>query len=255
MFKALIIDIETRPALGYFWNTPKTIIPVEFIIEDIGICCFSAAWAHEPKSKVMFYSDWKDGHKAMLRAAYRLLAKADAWVHYNGTSFDLPHFNTEFFKLGWAPTVPRRQVDMMKLVDRKFRFVSRKLAFVGPASNVGKKIENEGASLWRDVMNREPQALRDMEHYCRGDVILEKDLYKKMIPWFSGQEHPNVSMYNPECGERPLCTHCGGSRIKSHGWFTTNTYTYRSYNCLACGGWFKDRNSVRSIAKPLTIHA
>lgn len=254
MFKALVIDIETAPGIAYLFSTHKPYVDVEHIIRDTAISCFAACWAHAPR-EIIFHAVWqKGGRRRMLEAAHRLIEEADAIVHYNGVSFDMPYFNFEFAKNGLPVPAPKPQVDMLKTVNRCFRGLSHRLAFMGPALNIGKKVEHEGFKLWRAVDEGDKAAMRRMEHYCRGDVRLEYQLYHKLLPWF-GAQHPNVSLWSPECGEKPLCTTCGSTRLHSKDFRRAGVFTYQRFRCQDCGSTVRGRHSIRTEAKPLTVPA
>src|SRR5690606_676090 len=70
--RLLVIDIETRPLLGYVWGTFNQNLGPSQVVDWGGMMCFAAKWDGE--DDVMFYAEWERGGKdRMLRAALRLL--------------------------------------------------------------------------------------------------------------------------------------------------------------------------------------
>src|SRR4051794_27391539 len=90
--------------------------------------CFAAKWLDKPK--VEFRSDHHDGHDEMIARAWKLMDEADAIVHYNGTSFDIPHLHREFDKANLGPPTPHVDIDLLRNERKNFRNPSNKLAAV-----------------------------------------------------------------------------------------------------------------------------
>ena len=95
--KTLYLDIETSPALADVWGLWNNNVSLNQLRESTRVLCFGAMW--RGTNRVQFYSEPKDGHEGLVRKAHELLNEADIVVHFNGTSFDLPHLRREFLKL------------------------------------------------------------------------------------------------------------------------------------------------------------
>ena len=93
--RILHLDLETSPITAYVWGLWKQNISLKQIIDTSRVMCFAAHW-EGAKGKPEFYSEWQDGHEAMIRKLFELISEADAVVTYNGKSFDLPVANREF---------------------------------------------------------------------------------------------------------------------------------------------------------------
>src|SRR5947207_2672032 len=113
--RILALDIETKPATVYTWSLYQPIIGIEQIIDPGGLLCFSSKWVGD--RKITFRSEWYDqltstaGRQGMAEKLWDQLDEADAVLHWNGESFDVPHVQREFMELGLKPPSPFKQID------------------------------------------------------------------------------------------------------------------------------------------------
>lgn len=226
--KLLHIDIETAPNKAYVWGFNKQIITIDKMIEPGYTLCYSAKW-HD-KKEVMFHSIREHGMMYMLKTVWELLDEADAVVHYNGTSFDIPTLNWEFLQHGIEPPSPCHQIDLYKTVRSRFRLPSYKLDYVCQALGLGAKVSHKGMALWHDCMNNDSKAWKKMEQYNKQDVRLLPKLYDKLLPWIN--DHPNHALYVDS--NKPVCPNCGSTHVTKRGVETTKTQKYQRYKCMAC---------------------
>ena len=169
---------------------------------------------------------------------HKLLDEADMVVHYNGQKFDIPVLNKEFIKHGFPPPAPFKQVDLMRVCRRIFRFESNKLGYVTEALSIGSKMQHEGFGLWVKCMEGNQKAWTTMEAYNREDVALLGRLYNRLKPWISN--HPSFSALRDEA----CCPKCGSGRYQRRGEVLTTTLRYARYQCQSCGGWFRGTKTV-----------
>jgi uncharacterized protein YprB with RNaseH-like and TPR domain len=202
------------------------------IEETSKVICFSAKWLGAPRSSIEFYSV-QDGHDVMVKAAWDLLDQADAVMHYNGSSFDIPHLNREFLELGLGPTSPYQNVDLYRL-SKKFKFQSRKLEHVSQKLGFEGKVQHEGFNLWRKCLQGDEKAWKAMERYNKRDVTLMEDMYEVLLPWIPGL--PNRRLYDSDSG----CPRCGSKHVQKRGISRTATSIFQQYQCQHCRGYFKD---------------
>lgn len=228
--KILLLDIETAPHKAYTWGLFKQTINIDRIVEAGYTLCWSAKWLG--KSKIMQSRHTDDG---FLLDMWELLNEADVVVTYNGTSFDLPTLNREFVNYGLTPPAPYKQVDMLKVVRKHFRFASNKLDYVSQALGLGSKVKHKGFELWRECMNGDEKAFRDMLRYNKGDVKLLEDLYNYLLGWIDN--HPDRRVYSKGCQEGLICSNCGSKDV--HVWGTTiaRVRKYERIHCGSCGAW------------------
>lgn len=229
MPKILVLDIETRPSVGYFWRAFDENIGYEQVIDNGGMICFAAKWVGE--KEVYFYSDWTHTHNEMVGAAYDLLCEADAVVTFAGDRFDLPKLNGEFILEGFDAPPPPTSIDVLKTV-KKFGFVINKLAYIGPLLQIGAKVKHEGFGLWKSVLDGDVKAQAKMRKYNIQDVVLTEKLYKKVRPFI--RNHPNMNDQKPGA-----CGACGSVHIQKRGVRRTKMFLVQRLQCQNCGSWFE----------------
>jgi DNA polymerase elongation subunit (family B) len=234
--KILLVDIETAPIKAYAWGMWDQNIGVNQVIGSGYILCWAAQWYGE--KEIVFSSVQKTSPKRMLGRIHKLLDEADVVVHYNGIKFDIPTLNKEFLKHGFTPPAPYKQVDLLQVCKRTFRFESNKLDFVAQALKIGEKVRHEGFELWVKCMEGDKGAWKRMEKYNRGDVKLLNILYKQLLPWIT--KHPSHGAHE----DAPLCPKCGSDRMNRRGYGVTQVMKYVKYQCQACGGWARGNKSV-----------
>jgi len=227
--KILVLDIETKPAKAYVWRMWDQNIGVDQLIDPGGTICFCAHWLG--KRDFQFYSEWGDGHEAMVRAAHKLMSEADAIVTYNGDKFDLPKLTGGFLLYGLTPPPPNTSIDVLKTV-RKMGFDMNRLAYIGPLLKQGAKIKNEGFTLWTKVMAGDPKAQERMKKYCIQDVRLLAKLYQRIRPFI--KNHPHLGEKKTEGLE---CGACGSTKLHSRGYRRTRSFRIQRVQCQNCGSW------------------
>lgn len=236
--KLLLVDIETAPNVAYVWGLWKENIPLQRLVDSGYVLCWSAKWYGE--SEVMFDSIMQSKPRMMLKRIYNLLEEADAVIHYNGNSFDIPTLNKEFLLNRMTPPSPAKQIDLLNTARSRFRFVSNKMDYIAQALGVGKK-KDVSFQTWLGCMNKEPGAWKQMEEYNREDVVILEKIYESFKPWI--KNHPNVGLYKDTDGA--TCPSCGGSNLARRGFSYTGTGKYQRYACSDCGHWSRDRRGVQ----------
>jgi DNA polymerase elongation subunit (family B) len=234
--KILLLDIETAPNTAYVWGLFKENIPLVRLKESSYVLCWAAKWYGEKQT--YFSSVYETSMKRMLKGIHDLLDEADAVVHFNGSSFDIPILNKEFVLHGFTPPAPYKQIDLLQVARKQFRFTSNKLDYIANRFNLGQK-HNTTFELWVDCMNRDPKAWKKMEAYNRQDVHLLEKVYDKFKPWIKG--HANHSLYS---AQSLVCPNCGSDDFKKRGFSYTATAKYQRYQCGGCGNWFKGGRSL-----------
>lgn len=234
--KILLIDIETKPNLGYIWSLWNQNVSLAQLVEAKDTICFAYEWLESPRSKG-FHSVWSEGGKpAMVKAAWDLLDEADAVIHYNGSRFDMPHLNALFFESQLGPPSPYKNIDLLATVRKKFGpgVPSKKLAYITQWAGLTTKTDTGGFGLWIGVMKDDPKAQKKMERYCRNDVRIMRPLYYRLLPWLDG--HPNRNLYDPKAEGCPRCP-AGPDALTRQGFRATMTGMYQRYQCSKCGAY------------------
>ena len=235
--KLLMLDIETSPNTAHIWGLRDQYISPEHLLESSYVLCWAAKW-HGQK-QVMFSSVNDTKPKIMLQRIHDLISEADAVVHYNGSRFDIPILNKEFLLHHLAPPAPYKQIDLLRVVRKEFRFPSNKLDYVAQRLGLGKKTPHEGYQLWVKCMNKDPAAWKVMEKYNKQDVVLLEKVYQRLLPWI-GKAHPNRNLYDGKG-----CSVCGSHKLQKRGFSYTVTGTFQRYQCTDCGSWSKDSKAVK----------
>lgn len=215
------------------WGLFDQRIGINQILDNTRVLCFAAKW-HD-QSKVLFYSEHHDGRKKMVAEAHKLIDEADAIIHYNGNSFDIPHLRREFIEAGLRPPSPHKNIDLLQVVKKQFRFPSNKLDYVAQSLGLSGKVAHTGHQLWVDCMAGDAKAWALMKKYNVGDVKLTEELYERLLPWITS--HPHTGLYN---GKAQCCANCGGTKFQRRGTYKTALGAYQRYQCLGCGKWSHD---------------
>jgi DNA polymerase III epsilon subunit-like protein len=244
--KKLFLDIETAPNLVYVWGLWNQNVGINQIVEPGYTLCWAAQWEGE---KTLHFRSIVGGEQQMLEGIHQLLEEADAVVHYNGRRFDMPMLNKEFIKHGLEPPAPYHQIDLLETARRRFRFESNKLDYVAQFLGVGTKLQHKGMELWRDCMDGDAKAWKEMERYNKQDVRLLPQVYQKLLPWIS--DHPNAALYSDDT--RPVCTNCGSHNVVKKGVEKLKTLSYQRYKCNDCGTPLRGRSTILDIEKRKNI--
>lgn len=230
--RILLLDIETAPITCHAWGLWDQRIGLNQVLEPGHTLCWAAKWLGD--KKVMFNSVYASSPESMLDDIHDLLDAADVVIHYNGTKFDIPTLHKEFLVHNMEPPAPFKQVDLLKVVRKQFKFPSNKLDFVSQALGLGSKHKHKGHELWVGCMNDDEASWRTMERYNKQDVILLEKLYKRLLPWI--HNHPSVPVQN-HAVDAPACPTCGSENVQRRGTSVTKTQRYRRYQCQECGTW------------------
>ncbi|MFD9893346.1 ribonuclease H-like domain-containing protein [Amycolatopsis sp. NPDC059027] len=206
------------------------------VIEVGGVISFAARWVGEPKKNIV-YRDIRD--EDMFETAYSLLDEADSLLSWNGKGFDTKHMKTEFTKRGWTPFSPVKEIDMLKDVQREFRFASNKLEFVAQTLLGKGKQSHEGFGLWVKCLEGDEKAWARMERYNKQDVHLLIDLYNRLLPWL---KVPNANLFDGKG-----CPQCGSGKIQKRGTTPTLVGLYQRYHCQSCGHWSRSGKSLNLV--------
>jgi len=187
------------------------------------------------------YPAWKkdiNDDYAVCEIARRILQDADGIVTHNGKRFDLPFLNGRLVANGLKPLPPILHVDTYQAAKKLFLYSNS-------LKNVGKflKCKNQkldtgdGPSLWAEVAKKNPDAMAKMTKYCKGDVRLLEEVYKKLLPF--AKDIPNYNFFK-EYNSGPVCPRCGSHKIHKYGQRVSTTGLVQRYHCQGCGGFCQD---------------
>ena len=237
MNKILLIDIETAPNLGWFWEMWET-NPIG-IKTNWHLLSFSYKWLDEKKVKTFALPDFpgyqkdKDDDKLLIKELWKLLDEADIVIAHNGDRFDIKKANARFIYHKLTPPTPYKTIDTLKVARNKFKFDSNKLDSLGKYLGVGSKLPHTGAHLWFGCMAGDMSSWKLMRQYNEQDIHLLEAVYLKLRPWMTN--HPNINIYDEV---QDACPHCGG-KVQKRGFGYTQLGSYQRYQCTnkVCGAW------------------
>lgn len=228
--KILTIDIETSPTVVYTFSMCPNWISPDKIIEPSVVMCFAAKWYDQ--DKIIYFSDYVDGHEKMIQEAWKLLDEANIVVTFNGVSFDIKHLKREFALAGLPMPRPWKNVDLYKEAKKQWAFESKSLNHIAQRFELGAKLEHEGFDLWKQCLAGSPNAWSRMKKYNIQDVVLTEAVYDRMRGWIP--THPHIGNIDPE-DVGLLCNQCGGDELESSGLRRAIVIDYRLYRCKKCG--------------------
>lgn len=235
--KILALDIETKAAIGYFYQAYKPVIGADQIIEPPRMIAFSAQWQNS--KKVIFYSEHHNTRKEMLDELHALLDEADAIVTFNGKRFDLPWIYGELLVEGYLPPSPVKHIDLYQILKSNSRFISGKLDYAVQRLVGDRKVEGMNFAMWRKCYEGDEKAWSLVRRYAKKDTELLWPLYNVLRPWI--KDHPNVALHD---GNSAGCPNCGGTNLQRRGYSYTGVGKYRKYQCQTCGKWSKGSQNL-----------
>lgn len=231
-------DIETSPNLVYTWGLWDQNVGINQIVETQDILCFAATKIGS--NRIESHAAW-DGYGDMVSRLHAIMDEADYLVGYNHINYDNKHVRAAFVRNGLTPPSPSRNIDLMRVVKKNFKFQSNKLAHVCEQLGLSLKTDPGGFNTWRQILAggeaERAAAQRRMVRYCRNDTKITAELYEKLLPWIDGL---NVPMFSDD--DAVVCTRCGHDTVHSRGYAYTTTYRYRRYQCVKCEGWMRAKN-------------
>lgn len=236
--RVLFFDVENAPNDVYTWGLWKQNVSIAQIVEPGRVFGFGAKWLGE--KEVVFRSDHADGHAGMVKAAWDLFSEADIIVTYNGIGFDIPHMQREFLLAGLLPPKPFKQIDLLRIVRKQFRFASNKMDFVSQQLGLGRKTSHQGFDLWVKCMKGDDRAWALMGRYCKQDVKLTEKLYHHLLPWLTAV--PHIGQMD---GQSHSCWACGGTKLRRDGTAYAFVTSYRLYQCQGCGAWVRGSTKLQ----------
>jgi hypothetical protein len=169
----------------------KINIDSENILKERAIICIGWKWEGEKEAHTLC---WDENHsdKAMLEKFLEVANEADELVHHNGDKFDLPWFKTRCLFHGLQTFPDYKSSDTLQWARRKFYFNSNRLNYIAQYLGLGGKIKTE-FGLWKSiVLDKCPKALKSMSDYCKRDVILLEQVWKRLESHVTVKTHAGV---------------------------------------------------------------
>jgi len=251
----LFLDIETAPIVAYVWQLFDQNVALNQIKGDWHLLSFSAKWAHEPKSKII-YHDQRNEKKIeddfkLLEKVWDLLDKADIVIGQNSMKFDIKKLNSRFILNDMKPPSSYRQIDTLVLAKKHFSFTSNKLEYTSsklcPKNAKLKHTKFPGFELWKECLNGNIKAWKEMERYNKQDVLALEEYYNKLKPW---NNSINFDVYHKNHSN--VCS-CGSKDLMKYGFRFTNTGKFQRFICRDCGHETNSKLNEFSVKKKKSL--
>lgn len=253
--RVLIYDLETGfNVLAAFALFGTDYHPHQNILQERTIICANWMWLGENKVNTVSVLDNQKRFKKNPVDDYHVVSKmrevmeeADIIVTHNGDSFDNKYMKARSIYHGFGPLAPFKSIDTKKIAKTGFMFNSNRLDYLGRFLGVGRKIETR-PNLWLEALRGDVKAIKDMIHYGKGDVVLLRDVFLKMLPWMP--EAVNRELYGGQANECPR-PGCGSRNIQRRGLHRAISQVYQRWQCQACHGWFRTAKAEKRA--PVTL--
>jgi len=244
--KILCWDIET----SYYVHTSWTKwTPGMKLVKEKSIICIAYKWLGEKQTHVISIGDDKKrfaedpfDDKYVIEKFQEVINQADLAVAHNGDKFDMKFFNSRLLKHGLNPILVKTY-DTLKGAKRFFSFHSNRLGEIAKYLGVSKKTRTE-MSWWDDILFKNcKKSLKLMEDYCKQDVVVLEDVYKKLLP-FIQTGHPTYNALTGIPKDINLCPSCGSQHFVKDGYKVLMTGKYSRYQCQDCGHKFRGKKPI-----------
>jgi len=219
----MFFDIETSYCQGWFWQPSfNTQITYDQIIKDSAIICICWKWEG---SKKVHHLEWNKGDdKRMINKFVKELAEADEVIGHNGDRFDLKWVRTRLLFHGHKSIPEIRSIDTLKISRNKFKFPSNRLDAIGKYLGLGGKMDTGGIQLWHDIIQKNSKAaMAKMVKYCKRDVVLLEEVYKKLEGFTKHKTHIGIQEGNSPCS----CPSCANEKTHMKRRFVSPTGTIK----------------------------
>mgnify|MGYP003648634176 CR=1 FL=1 len=240
-FRRLFFDIETSYNIAKVWRTGwKLNIGPHQIIQERKVISVSWKWHDEDKVHNLAW-DKDQCDKSMLISFNKVLEQADEVIGHNSDRFDIPWLRTRclYHRIPFRTYI--KSFDTLKKVKSAFNFQSNKLDYIASFLGFGHKLPTNMALWDRIILNKEPEALKEMVEYCDHDVVLLEDVYNEIIAYVKPVTHVGVA----EGGNKCSCPNCGSGDTKLlDNQFTALGTIRRHVGCNDCDSDFIVSNTA-----------
>lgn len=234
--KILFWDIETLPHVSFHWDWWG--VNVSPMIHNIHLgFMLSHAWQWgvdgEVHSSILTPAEIqaKDDSRLVLEM-HMLFDHADVIIAHNGKKFDVKKANASFAKMGLKPPSPYKVVDTVRISKKFFNLPSHSLAFLCEYFELGvQKVKHDGFELWERCYRCDPESLKLMEEYNRGDIPTLVKLYLHLRTW--GNDGVDIAPIIDS--DKLTCPTCGSHDvIDSHAEVLVGRKLHKVYRCHEC---------------------
>lgn len=239
--KRLYWDIETSPNVVYAWRIGWNItLNPQDIIKERAIISIAYKWEHEDKVHTLTW-DENQSDKKMLEEFVKVLHQADESVAHNGKRFDEKWIRTRCIYHGIKTFPKYKSLDTLLKAKQGFNFNSNKLDYIAKFLGVGAKLEHEGFSMWKKIIeDKDQDALNRMLEYNRVDVVVLQDVHQALQQYIQPETHVGavIGKAKYSC---PICGSEHAELLKNN--VTAKGTIQRLMECSDCGYTYNISNS------------
>lgn len=238
--KILLIDIETKPMLGYIWGLWDNNVSLNMLEADWTILAFCSKWLGEEEIEYKDARGKGEDDLELLTRLWELLDEADYLIGHNLRRFDAPKINARFIQHGLLPPSPTKMIDTLQIARSRFNFTSNKLEYLADALGCSLKLKHSkfpGFELWKACMADNILGWEEMEAYNKQDVVSLEEVFYKLRPWMSTQLNHNLFIADDDAD--PVCNMCGSDELHKRGFSYTGAGKFQRFRCTGCGGWMR----------------
>lgn len=237
--RVLFFDIETAPMLAYVWRAKTDWVPHNAFTHETFMLTWAAKFRGEKRvhhARLTSAEAQEQNDTRIVLKLADLIRTADVIVAHNGDRFDLPKLNGRLLLNRMEPLGPVNTIDTLKLAKRHFQLASNKLDYLGQVLGISKKVDTD-FELWERAYRGEASALKEMDLYCRHDVVgLLEPVFEALYPYVKLPRLADAS----EAWEH-ICPVCGSDNLVRQGYYRTNASTFQRFRCKDCGKWSRGR--------------
>jgi uncharacterized protein YprB with RNaseH-like and TPR domain len=237
--RIMYLDIETAPIEARVWGRWEQNVAMNQITRDWFIMSFAAELDGQMHYLDQRYSNPIEDDSMLMVAIHHLMGQADIIYGWNSDKFDLKKLNARFFKHKMTPPTSFRSIDGLKIVKNKMALTSNKLDDVAKLLGIEGKLHSDkfpGQELWNQCLAGNMEAWQDMETYNKQDVLVLKEVMKRIDPWHS-KINFSVFEYENKCS-------CGSTEFKAAPVKVTNAGKFQRVVCSSCGKEFQLKTNL-----------
>lgn len=201
MKRRLYFDLETSKMLFWAWDTGKTYLRADQIIQEKKIVSFHWKWEGEEEVHHVHWGLHEQCDKKVVQEIAKQFSRATEIVSHNGKRFDMKIVfgRAMFHKIDLLPKYIQR--DTYQMVKSVAYLPSYSLKYCCKHFGLPLKLDSGGSATWDKVQfDKDQEALDHLLYYGDGDIISLEALFNHIKPFFFVQQHYGEEKYHcPEC--------------------------------------------------------
>lgn len=201
--RLLFLDIETSPSQAYVWQQYDNNIDLSMLIQEGTILSFSAKWAGDSDSKIMYFDQRGkekniSNDKDLMKKLWELLDQADLVCGHNLRKFDIPKINARFISHNFEAPSEYKIIDTLTIARSNFGFFSNKLAHLSAKLAKKHKKDSHGAfpgfKLWSECLKGNKKAWEAMKKYNKIDTLALEEVFLELAKYVKNNKNVAAAM-------------------------------------------------------------